>query len=888
MGQENEASFPVEKFSGVDRNLDREDVSPGGFYALQNLWERTVGVLETRGGSEQVNQTLPSGIIGLNGINRIYRSKTESHRILGVQCQTDVLYNWTMPGNISMSYETSSGGGNFFNTYAVNFSTSIKRIILRFVGWGLDKEAALISSSQILNHGTPNSRLVIDIANSLTSGAYEIPNLTGIEVIAEVEVGASGSSAPGRLWLGHIPIDSIGSYIGQHSFKYSPFGTAVVPVVQSGQTARTFNAQSIYDPNGTLTPGKTYYVLWAAEHLLSGQFTYNQQLCYIAPNIPITGVLAVVIQEGHNAIYVNNFSISTISACMFIGEHRQLLQPAGVTDGNSGTITSLPSGQPGLMDITVNAANDYTYSYRYSDFSVKDMFAKIDDSGNLTPVFASRLNYYSNKDILLNEITGTLNFANQIQLDPSYIENWQQLGDGDLIDSEQFQGNLLIVNTRSPKKFEEEYPTPQIFSRHASGTNYYICGSAIAGACIEENYAASLIRLPSFTKIFKFDEAIILTGGSVESDIYTGLSSDSSRTVYFSRVLNPFDFTIAGAGSPAYQFFTVDTGGEEISGLGLFSFTSGDLGPQGQLLVGKRTSLWMLPSLPTVDSGNLEQVFLSNLTKGAGCAAHRAMVNTPIGLILAAFDNVYLMRDSGEPTPLGDPIRNILRGADLSRAIAVYHDSQYKLSFYHPDYPGTAGYNNVEFWLDVNKVKLMQGTPDWKGPMVGRQIDAQIVEDLEGDGLSYDDSRDRFCIDKENLVVFKADVFPGANDTQVLDFAIPVTSILESKDFEIGPEDNNWNKVLKRTYWKARVANTIGSPLSANESTYADGVIVDTKTIEFIGQFLVPFDSQPLLLNRVFPKGRPRGRTFRKVLSTDQRIGIGGFAINFQIERRRI
>lgn len=886
MGQEREASFPVEQFRGVDRNVDREDISPQSFYGLQNLWERTVGVLEPRGGSTQFNQPFPSNIIGLNGIARSYRSKTESYRVVGIECQRDIDYALTPASypNITVSFAASGGAGRYFISYASGFQTFPKKIILRLVGYGVNR-VITYDATTLPGYGVANNKLVVDITS-----AFADSNITGIEVLAGVNTASTGAIKETTIyiWNGFIPVDSAGAYVTTHDFLICPLSFDFTQTAaETGQTARTFTAASADIPGGTLVPGKTYYVLWSAHHLKSAVSNNDQRHCYISPNINLSGAVPVTIQEGHNAISLSGFSIATLVACMFIGEHRQLMQPVGLTEGISGSILSLPQTSPALMDINVNAANDYTYSFRLSDFSIKDMFIRIDDSGAFTPIFCSRLNWSANKD---------LNFGNYPRvIDPINngsdfdLENrFHSLGDGSLLDFEQFGDFLYFVNAFNPKLQESDYGLINVYYRHSSGSNYYICGNGISGACIEENYASPLIRLPFFTKIFKYQESILLTGGSASSDIITGGSADSSRTVYFSRTFNPFDFTIAGAGTPAYQFFTVEQGGEEISGLGLFSVTTGDSGPIGQLVVGKRTSFWMISSLPVADSGSLPQIFLNNVTRKAGCAAHRSFVNTPIGLISAAFDNVYVLRDSGEPTPLGDPIRNILRGADLSRAVASYHDSQYKLSFYHPDYPGAAGFNNVEFWLDVNKVKILQGQPDWKGPMVGRQIDGQIIEDLEGDGLTYDTSRDRVCIDRENVRVFKADVIPLQTDEVIYDFATPVQCRLESKDFEVSDQDNNWNKVLKRSYWKARVVNTIGSPLQATEETYADGVLVGTQTVQFIGQTLVDFDKQPLILNRVFPVGRPRGRTFRKVLTTNGRIGIGGFAINYQVERRRI
>jgi hypothetical protein len=270
-----------------------------------------------------------------------------------------------------------------------------------------------------------------------------------------------------------------------------------------------------------------------------------------------------------------------------------------------------------------------------------------------------------------------------------------------------------------------------------------------------------------------------------------------------------------------------------------------------------------------------------------GSVGHATFVNTPLGTIFCGVDDVYLLRAEGEPMPIGQNLYGLLRGADLSMAQACYHDKHYKLSFYHSDFPGDADYNNVEVWLNISKM-IAKKSEDWVGPMIGRSVNYMFVEDRAGDGLSYNSARDRMCVDRENLRVFKADVEPTETETQVLDFATPVTQIFETKDLPISQQDNNWNKLLMRSYWKVRTNKASATPLSFTEVTFIDGISADSKAVTAYRKSTTMFHEEPLQLVRVFPTGRLRGRTIRKRLTTTDRVAIAGFQINYAVEKRRI
>jgi hypothetical protein len=252
---------------------------------------------------------------------------------------------------------------------------------------------------------------------------------------------------------------------------------------------------------------------------------------------------------------------------------------------------------------------------------------------------------------------------------------------------------------------------------------------------------------------------------------------------------------------------------------------------------------------------------------------------------MAAVDNVYLLRGNGEPTPVGNEISRILERSDLSNAVAVYHDQHYKISFHDPSLGGETQFNNVEWWLDIRKMKAQQGQSSWKGPMVGREIDYCFVEDFAPDGISYDSARDRLCVSKRDVNLYKADVLPQEQADTIYDFGVPVEWVFETKDFDITRQDNNWNKLIKRQYWKMKA---IDPQFTALEETYVDAVLHSSQGVGANAVVGVDFEEQPLRVSPVFVSGRARGRTVRKVLKGNKRVGIGGFSILYQVERRRI
>jgi hypothetical protein len=902
MSTEKEAGFPIEDFTGIDRQVDREDLEHRHFHSLENLWEPKLGVVETRPGSEALADNLPSNIVGLDEGHRIYKSSDDKERVVAVHCERDhqILSEVAggaaagpLPAGVTVTLVDDLVNGNWHRAVSAETKATPHFLVLRFVGYGVDWFWQEEISNITGYNGATFQRLEVNVAS------VQDENVTGIEVFGCYHIGSlyspPGSGLPlatdvnrrmMSLWIGHCDLHKTAT--GTFVFYTSPVGysgAGVLPIdFQPGQ--RTFNYFTSFDPAGELIPGKTYYIDVLAQYAHLSNAAGNPLTCYRQTGI--TSYVPITVPEGHNAVNIDTIAPATAVYLTVIGETPQTMIPYEVHHEAITSINRVPSHRPCLVDLKrINATTD-DLIFKISDFSMDDMLMNIKDDGSFFPVFISRLHRYANSDV---------------QIEDQFIRTWQNAGSfhgfhtedfahtggfSEVFDYVSWDRHAFFVSTHDPKG--RETPTSINFSGtnfvHRTGTAYYITDGLAAGVVCLDYQAAPEVRLPSGPLIQKYQESIMITGGDPTVDQTDNSLSDSSTIVYFSRAINPYDFTVPGAGSPTLQFFSTETGGEKNSGMALYTNTSGTSGPIGQLVITKQSSSWILTDIPVASGGSLPNTFMNNLSNKVG-SLHKTMVNTPIGLIASSFENCYLIRDTGEPMPIGDSIAPLIQGAEMGFATATYHDEHYKLSFYHPDFEGTSGFNNIELWLDIEKMKAMKGQPSWKGPMTGRQIDYHFVEDLQGDGDSYLTGRNRIAVDSKGLRVFKADVYPEAEDDIVYDFSDPVVSIMETKDYEVTQQDSFWNKLVKRHYWKVRTNRTKGLPLKASEETWIDGELADQQTL-YMSQSAGAFDSKPLKIFPFFPTARIRGRTIRKKLTTKYRIGIGGFVLFYQVERRRI
>jgi hypothetical protein len=995
---EQEIGFPIEDFMGVDRQVDRENIDNYHQWTTQNLWEKKINILETRGGSALLASSWPSNITGVDNVVRIYKNTLDHKRVVALQGQENggstISPGISLPAGVSLSFSNGGGNWNAFIGGNADIYHQPLEIILRFFGYGYDNYT-IITASAITGFSSGTAQTL----NVVVSGTVINSNVTGIEVYAVVNSGTNpANNTQGTLWCGSI--DLIAHPTGTFGFYGAPIAKrSVATGVSNGTIAAQYTAQGTTVNGGTLVPGKTYYVAVLPQYLVCSGTPASAQCSYRQFEISPSNILAVTLQQGENSIQVAYPSSSQSPApptfntmLIAVGEDPQLLIPCGLSNVNANSVggtviftigagtnalnqcASFPQNTPALVDIEQLSSSTLNLRFRQSDFSTQDCLCRIDNSGNKIPVFIARnssVNRYDNGAIsgtglTLSGISVTSSAGNILiaagssggLIDPipigtpvsfSFIAGGSV--PGNIVQNQTYyllpvSANTYNVSntvngtpiayssagvtvTMSYTSFDvypsvigaqptlytggfalsqpllaqnysfQQYQNVAYFvsgpSNNAaaigpggfpnapvSGTNYYITDGNIAGLVVFD-WSDNPTPVPYGNIISLYQQSIVVTSNDPQSQF-----SGYADAVWFTRATNPNNFEQPG--NPGVnQFFAVEGGGEPINGFGIFPYQFVYVSPQQFFALVKKNSTWVLENLPTTFTS---QTFTTQISKSVGTPQGRTIAYTPIGIIFAAVDNVYLIKGGTEPVPVGDPISFILKGADLSKATAAYHDEQYKLSFYHSDWSGTTGYNNVEFWLDIKKMKQSQGKPDWKGPMVGRQIDYDEVENLTGDGTVYNLTRDRICVDRQNVRVFKTDIIPAPTDTQVLDFATPVTTILETKDYRVQEQDNNWNKIFTRTYYKTRCNASSGSPLSVTENTYVGGQLVDTQSVSMSGLAATNFDDQPQIVYPVFPSSAPTlpyvGRTIRKVLTTNSRIAYGGIELFYRVIKRRI
>jgi hypothetical protein len=874
MGADKEVSFPVDDFLGVDRQVDREDISQYHVYAAQNLWEKFIGVLETRGHSQSFAGSFPSKVVGLGKNFRVYKSHGDHRRVVPVHITdpdygqeltsaTDGLGGGEGYANLSMAF-VSDVNGYFLSTIDANRETRPTRIILRLVGYGYDKHCAALLSA-ITGWSAVNGNYRLDVT---VSSAFADTNITGIEVLAYLPTShpAEGTQRYSSLHIGFI--DLVTSPTGTFSFYGCPVvrSSAAADNLESGELNRAFTVAGNTYVGGTLIPGKKYYITVMSQHYAYGS-AISERLSWRQYNATWTSLGPYVLNEGENAfdVFISAPLDVTYSHAIAIGEHPRLLKMYKTFNIPSAIIFSLPVNTPCVVDFNHVSASNATHIYKAADFSHFDMFSRIADDGTKHPCFLTRYSHFNmQENILLPAVAD----ASGSPLADMYWSVAYLAYERSMQNKWRFvqAGNVAFgVNGARPEMPDGNGPTVTQKTH-----NYHITDGTVV-ALTKLDYTGTPVDPPEFDYIAKHQDSIVCAGGT----------KDSRTRVYFTQASEYFDFE---ASLGVLNYFEVAENGEPISGLGLYTNTSASSSPESHLLITKQNSLYIIKRLPLGSTADP----LYTLSAKVGCVGGDTIVNTPVGTIITAVDNIYLVRESGEPVPVGDPISIVLKGGDLTRAQAVYHDEQYKLSLYHSDHTGDSDYNNVEWWLDIKKMKQLKGQPNWSGPMIGRAVDYSFVEDLSGDGASYNTGSTRYAVDVENIRLYKVDVAPAAADTQILDFATAVTSLLETKDYQIAEEDKNWNKLLTRFYWKIRTNKLVGSPLSATEVTWVEGIQQESKTVSFYAEASAGFDSQPQKVTASFPQGRYRGRTVRKRLSTTDRVGIGGFAVFYKIERRRI
>lgn len=875
MGDPQEVGLKVEDWMGVNRQQTQEQIQDNSFWTLQNLYERKIGELQRRGGSQlMTNTSLPTNVSSIESDYILYDKVLGKTKILKVGC--------TVPGvalteaNVSASFVTSPAGHwgaspvGFTNAFCgASNVTSGGGVFLVGVGFGLQ---ALINSP--ITASLPASGDTKTFQVVISAGGVSNKNLRSIELYAQV-IGAYASSVavPNYIWIGTI--DLVATPSGTFNFPFAPITLGADPGTGDVGSTDTTWTLAPSATTGNFVLGKTYYVAVLNHRVHYDSSNVLNKNYYVAQSIQ-----SVTMTAGMTSIVISKTAGGSAANIIAIGLHPNSLRPLQMAPNTTtwtATISSVPTScMSGVVNFipTSPDVNTGYWIFNQTDISVDEMFATIDSNNNWLPIYINNFGGL-NTDTLPGRPpqftisstasgfgvstgarwSGSQYFSQTQELMFLCPKNNYNIGTGPLNGNLGIQvgftgdlssGTNTILNV-SP------IPTVQQFNSGSTitgpgiplGTTATISGTTMTMSnnstltatasdfCINANHSNS-INGPAHN-IVQYDGwcatmAVMdfnsqsppyfsILGVYQEHLLGAGGSGIARNKLFFANPFDPFNWIVA-ASPTVVQYIQIESSGEDINCLGTYVNSANLTGPIEQIIVGKRSSLWVLTTLPTYTSSSNNNVLLTELSRKAGAANDRCIVSTEMGTIIAGVDNVWLIRGTGEPTPIGDEIKWFLRGEDPTQIVdptnwsAVYHDNHYKLAF---SAPGSST-PNQELWLNINKMKKMKGQPCWYGPMIGRECWAQTVE------IQFNDTiiPKRWSVDQTNLRWYWAD-----REDFSQDFGVNLSFLLDTKNF--GGQDDTLNKLYKGSMWKMKAdqALTFLESLSTINET---GTIMDANS----------------------------------------------------------
>lgn len=859
----NETEVPVKilDIQGVSNQILGEDLPPQYCSLLQNLYERRLGELMRKGGTQAIPTVFPDNgdtppVSSVAGIDNamILRKRTGEKIHIGA-VHTNLVGPASFAQRATASFATTFGG-NWGTAIGVPNNTALGfngNISVQYVGYGLN------FSENLTPIRGSNNTLRITVPADLDR------RVLGLNIYANVDVWNGVSGIENTIWVGYIDLTDPSSLGTSYDFTQAPINQSGNPGVSGVMFGSTTKPSFTLTPAtlGTLIPGKTYYVSVLEQYVSNGNG--NRTSVFRARE---TNVQAITIPSGFNAIAVapaTSPAGDSACYCICVGEDPQLLQPIFITNVFVSTtdinyIRNLPVASPNVCGITPRTS-DKDYSWQFCDAARRDMYYRYGPSGETLPVYVSRtttinqLSYDPSTDYILaiGGIIGYYGLTNQMGAMPDNAKhNFTQLGnmgfavnDSEVIQNERTGG----LGVRAGTLYQ---------------TTYLITDGKVFAQVV---FDYGTTHVPKSKFITTFQESIAVGGGPSGSEAY--------NNVYFSNAYNPANFSDTGSGANL-AFVGLEAAGEPVMGMGIFSITTADSGINTQFLVGTRTKLFKLNSIP--DSTSFGSAYMEQLSNKVGLANHNTIAQTEIGTIITGLDDVYLIRDSGEPSPIGQDIANFFKaespavGLNTSFWSAVYHDGHYKLSY---SLPGSATPNR-ELWLNIIKTKANKGKPSWYGPHIGRSFHYSVLDDP----LSQGDPSRRIIINIDTDSNYYAD-----DPAYLQDFGSDIETVLE-KEF-IGDGGEFSNKKLVRFQIRGRATGHI----NFESSWSADGVLLENGITPFVPkQNVSDILSQTTAVYPFFPVNRVRGRLLKYRLRslTQQRFGISGLLVGMKPERRRI
>jgi hypothetical protein len=278
-----------------------------------------------------------------------------------------------------------------------------------------------------------------------------------------------------------------------------------------------------------------------------------------------------------------------------------------------------------------------------------------------------------------------------------------------------------------------------------------------------------------------------------------GVSDEARGAILASNALAGNNWSDGGTGSALRFALLGDPFEANVSALGIFSYTTGTEGPRSFLVSFKKNSCWSLSDIPDLDSGIRGQG--DQMSGKVGCLAWDTICPSKIGLLFLGSDgDVYMIRGSGEPYPIGGRVKKLLEHLAENDSLmklcsAVIHGDFYKLSY--PKFL-TSTTADAQLWADL---RTQDSDPIcWDGPHTGLQIGCQLVLDREGDN--------------GNRIAGLADAATSArldNPASSQDLGVKIVSTLEWTRRALRSEWNfkKWKGVFLEAYFSTLYNHTL-------------------------------------------------------------------------------
>src|SRR5690606_12469295 len=325
---------------------------------------------------ESVDNGLPAAILDVMANHKLYKSTGDHVRLAAVRCNPDGGLLNDLPAGFALSFVDDStafwNSDFFFNP--VTWSGLPFRIVIRFVGYGIDKFYLVDPTTVTGYKSSTRQRLVVTIS------AAQDAAITGYEVAAVVRCGSDISFGVNynqmTMWCGFKSL--IGVTSATHDWKYVPLGQQGTVTAEVGDLNRTFKAV-LSSTAGSLKNGKTYYVAVLSHHIKLAA-NPDSRCAWRIPNVNRNGtdIVAVTIpgdSGSTGSIVISEITPDSISFMVAIGETPELMMPVAIYNdsgdihggGTEWTIDAVPDGSPALIDIRPYATNQAYYQFRMSD-----------------------------------------------------------------------------------------------------------------------------------------------------------------------------------------------------------------------------------------------------------------------------------------------------------------------------------------------------------------------------------------------------------------------------------------------------------------------------------------------------------------------------------------